>query len=280
MTSSASPRDLQHLDGVEATINYAGVVAGKPQFVAESRSGERPPRASVKRARVRIHDARGLADRISLDAHGVMIVPLDSECADLFDPDLVRATYYEEVKRLVALVTGAVRVVAFDHNIRSAAMAERKQNGAQNPVKFAHNDYTERSGPQRVRDLFPDEAESLLTRRFAVVNVWKPVTVPAQDIPLAVCDARTIRPEELVATDLVYADRTGEIYSLAYSDDHRWLYFRDLQPSEAMLIKCYDSARDERARFTCHAAFDDPTAPPDAPARDSIEVRTLAFFDE
>jgi hypothetical protein len=280
MTQSASPQDLQALDAVEATINYAGVVADKPQFVAESAPGQRPPRVSVKRARVRIYDARGLGDRISLDAQGVVIVPLASECADLFDADAVRATYYEEVERLVARATAAVRVVAFDHNIRSAAMAERAQNAAQHPVKFAHNDYTERSGPQRVRDLFPEDAEDLLTRRFAVVNVWKPVTVSAQDVPLAVCDARTIRPEQLVATDLVYSDRTGEIYSLAYSDDHRWLYFRDLQPSEAMLLKCYDSARDERARFTCHAAFDDPTAPADAPARDSIEVRTLAFFDE
>ena len=50
-----------------------------------------------------------------------------------------------------------------------------------------------------------------------------------------------------------------------------------MQADEALLLKCFDSATD-RARFTAHTAFEDESSPPDALARESIEVRTLAFF--
>ena len=121
------------------------------------------------------------------------------------------------------------------------------------------------------------EAESLLARRFAVIKVWKPICGPVETAPLAVCDARTIQPQDLVATDLIYQDRVGEVYSLAFDPGHRWFYFPRMRADEAMLLKCYDSDR-SRARFTAHSAFDDPTSPADAAPRESIEVRTLAFF--
>ncbi len=150
--------------------------------------------------------------------------------------------------------------------------------GVQNPVRFVHNDYTEVSGPQRVRDLVAaDEARALLRNRVAVINVWKPIRGPVQEAPRAVCDAQSIRPRDLVATDLRYPDRTGEVYSLTWSPDHRWFYYSNMQAEEAMLLKCFDSDPG-RARFTAHTAFDDLTSPPDAAPRESIEVRTLAFF--
>ena len=130
-----------------------------------------------------------------------------------------------------------------------------------------------------MRDLFPKEADALLKRRFAFVNVWRPIVGPVKDSPLAVCDAQTIAPKDWVPTDLIYPDRVGEIYSVAFNDAHRWYFFPDMQPDEALLIKCYDSAKDGRARFAAHTAFDDPTAPADAPPRESIEARTIAFFD-
>jgi hypothetical protein len=148
------------------------------------------------------------------------------------------------------------------------------------PVLFAHNDYTEDSGPQRVRDLLPDEADSLLGRRFAVINVWRPTRRPVREAPLAVCDAQTMGPDDLVAMDLIYPDRVGEVQSLRYDDGHRWLYFPEMKASEVMLLKCYDSTTDGRARFTAHSAFEDPQTPADAEARESIEVRNLAFFEE
>ena len=89
---------------------------------------------------------------------------------------------------------------------------------------------------------------------------------------MAVADARA-------AVDTLSLDREGEIDSLLYNPDHRWFYVPEMRADEAMLLKCYDSMRDGRARFTAHSAFNDPTSPADAPERESIEVRTLAFFE-
>ena len=93
-------------------------------------------------------------------------------------------------------------------------------------MRFAHNDYTIDSGPQRVKDLLPDEADYLLKYRFAVINVWRPINHPVQDVPLAVCDASTMEQKDFVATDLVYPDRTGEIYSVKHQNRHRWTHYR------------------------------------------------------
>jgi hypothetical protein len=183
------------------------------------------------------------------------------------------------VEQLVKKLTGATKVVAFDHNIRCAPRAKQGEAGISIPVLFAHNDYTIKSGPQRVRDLLPvEEAEKLLQHRFAVINVWRPIRVPAQDTPLAVCDAQSMGQKDFIATDLKFPNRTGEIYSVAYNPEQRWFYFPRMQPDEAMLLKCYDSMDDGRARFTAHSAFHDPTAPADAPPRESIETRTFVFF--
>src|SRR5712692_3776427 len=129
--------------------------------------------------------------------------------------------------------TGAAKVVVFDHNVRCAPMAQRGENGAHEPVKFAHNDYTIKSGPQRVRDLVPDAADRLLRQRFALINVWRPIRGPVEESPLAVCDAHSIAQRDFVPTDLKYRDRTGEVYSLAFNPNHRWFYFPQMQKNEA-----------------------------------------------
>ncbi len=263
---------------VESTLSYLAEMAERPFFYLYDVSADTPRRNTKgDRRRVAIHDARDLDPRPSLDREGFALARLTTAVDDLYDPDAVRARYYPEVAALVKDLTGAARVVAFDHNVRCATRAERNESGAQMPVRFPHNDYTEGSGPQRVRDLFPDEAERLVSRRFAVVNVWKPIRGRVEESPLAVCDARTISMRDLVLTDLRYRDRLGEIYSLRFNPAHRWFYFSHMQANEAMLLKCFDSDA-SLARFTAHSAFDDPTSPPDAPPRESIEVRTLAFF--
>ena len=141
-----------------------------------------------------------------------------------------------------------------------------------------HNDYTAKSGPQRVRDLLGDEADELLKKRFAVINVWRPIRGPVVDAPLAVTDASSVADGDLVASDLIYPDRTGEIYYVKYNPDHKWFYVPAMRTDEVLLIKCYDSMKDGRARFSLHSAFDDPTSPAKAKPRQSIEVRTIAYF--
>ena len=156
---------------------------------------------------------------------------------------------------------------------------DRSAGTPRQPVTAVHNDYTINSGPQRVRDLMGEEADELLSHRFEIVNVWRPIRGPLRDAPLAVCDATTVDFTDFVASDLVYRDRTGEIYRVKYNPAHRWFYVPEMRADEALLIKCYDSALD-KARFTAHSAFEDPTAPADMLPRESIELRTLVFHAE
>jgi len=196
------------------------------------------------------------------------------------DDAAIRSAYYSEVEQLIATATGAERVIGFDHNIRNVDRAAKGEAGIRGPVPRAHNDFTLRSGPDRVRTELEQrdlDAEALLRRRFAIINLWRPINLPAYKSPLALCDARTVAPADLIVTDLVYRDRIGETYAVQHSAAHQWHYFPNLSPNEAILLKGYDS--DERVtRFTAHAAFDDPNSPPDAPERESIEIRVLVIY--
>lgn len=222
---------------------------------------------------VPLRDARPDAGAFSLDVQGFELVRHVSSLKDFYDEDQVQAVGRSEAADLVIRATGASRVFVFDHPRR-----RRAEDAPRRPSTRVHVDYTEASAPQRVRDLLGDEAEDLLSRRVAFINVWRPIRHPAADWPLALCDVRSVAPGHLIATDIIYANRRGEIYGMSYSPVHRWLYFPTMQLDEALLLKCYDS-RTDVARFTPHTAFENPTAPDDAPPRESIEFRTIAFFD-
>ncbi len=230
---------------------------------------------------VAMHDGRQVADELSLDREGFELVRHQTAVGDFYDDDEVRAVYYPEIEALLKRETGAARVVIFDHTRRADGGGEPGAKAERAPVRLVHNDYTEKSGPRQVRDSLPgDEAEEALKHHYIEVNVWQPISGPVLSSPLGLVDASSIAPGDLVAVDLVYADRTGEIYHGLYNPDHRWYYFPDMEVGEAVLIKGFDSARDGRARFHLHTAFDDPTTPPDAPARESMETRALVFFDD
>ncbi|MCH8925483.1 MAG: methyltransferase [Proteobacteria bacterium] len=228
---------------------------------------------------VAIHDGRAAAEPFDLDREGFALVRHDTAVTDFYDDAEIETVYEAEVERLVKAVTGASRVVVFDHTRRTDSAALREEKGIREPAGNVHNDYTARSAPQRVRDLLPaGEAEALLQRRFAIVNVWRPIRGPVRTAPLALCDARSVAPEDLIAAERRAKDRVGEIQQAVFNPAHRWTYFPNMERHEAVLIKVYDSAEDGRARFTIHTAFDDPTSPPDAPPRESIETRTFVFF--
>ena len=247
-------------------------------YIHGAPEGEPYSNAQGERHEVEVHNARLFEPRPTLDREGVELVDFGDAPDDEHDTEGLIRDYYPRVEELVAQETGATRVHAFDHNLRSSEKAATQGTAILAPVWLAHNDYTESSGPQRVRDLLGEEAESLLTGRFAVVNCWKPIHGAALDAPLAVCDAQTIESSDMLETDLRYTDRTGEIYSFAHSEAHRWFYYPEMTTDEALLIKGYDSAPD-RARFTAHTAIRPLGSNRDLPPRQSLEVRTLAFFD-
>lgn len=227
---------------------------------------------------VAIRNGRPLADRFVMDENGFEFRHHEIAVEDFFDPGELEGVYYPEVEQLVKQTTGASRVVIFDYTLRTgdAAMQEEKQ--IREPVTVAHNDYTDRSAPQRVRDLLPLEADELLKHRFQIVQVWRPVNIPVRTSPLAICDAGSLEEADLILTELHYEHRIGEIYHVAYNPAQRWFYFPDMRPDEALIFKVYDSATGGVARYTAHGAFEEPDAPPAAPPRQSIEVRCLTFF--
>jgi hypothetical protein len=263
---------------IETSANYLADTKVKPvTYNPPQGTGATRRVGNYGTSPVRVHDARPLVGDLSLDKQGFVLTRHETAVRDFYDADQISGIYHAEVAQLVKRVTGAAKVVVFDHTIR---VADRPvERGLRPPVQSVHNDYTERSGPQRVRDLLGEEEAAVrLQRRFAEYNVWRPIVGPVQMAPLALVDAQTIAPQDLAVCDLVYADRTGEIHQGVYNPAHRWYYFPRMARDEAILIKCFDSAKDGRARFSLHSAVDDPTAPPDAPPRESIEIRTFAFF--
>jgi hypothetical protein len=267
---------------VEGEMNYLRPMAEKPYTLAfYTEPGDLPTNAIYDAHKVRIHDARPIAATASLDVEGFALARRPSAVTDWYDEAQLDGVCHDEAAQLVKDITGAARVQVFDHTlrIRREDIADRTPGMARLPVLRVHNDYTERSGPQRVRDVLPDEAEELLKHRFAFINVWRPIRGPVLDTPLAVADARSVPPDDFIASDMVYKDRKGEIYVNTFSPSHRWFYAPRMTTDEALLIKCYDS-RTDVARFTAHSAFTDPTTPADAEPRASIEIRTVAFFAE
>ncbi len=278
-TSSGGRIAAENLAHVDATLNYLAEMLEKPVTYQYKPPAGIPQTTRKNNPRtMAIYDGRPLARELSLDTHGFGLIAHRTAVTDFYDEHQVREVYYPEMERLVQEVSAA-RTLVFDHIVRSVPKYKRGEPGVKAPATAVHNDYTLKSAPQRVRDLLPpSEAEELLKHRFAIINVWRPIRGPLQDAPIAVCDARTITLQDFVASDLRYPDRNGEVYTVTYNPLHRWYYFPMMQVGEALLLKCYDSAQDGRARFTAHTAFVDPTMPPDAPGRESIEVRTLVFY--
>jgi hypothetical protein len=243
-----------------------------PNNIRRRRSGTLDLRA------VDIIDGRDAAAELALERTGFVLVPHDTAVKDFFDPQEIESVYFPEIERLIKKTSGAARVVIFDHTLRSGDESEREAKLIREPVLSAHNDYTEWSGPQRVREIMGDEAEALLARRFAIVQVWRAVNQPIQSNPLAVADARSVTMEDFMVAERRYPHRVGQTYRLKHNAGHRWFYFSRMRRDEALVFKVYDSEKDGRARFTPHTAIEDPTTPPGAPARQSIEVRAFAFF--
>ena len=266
---------------VEALLTYSIDTGVKPITASSGPDGRLRNRSGqLDEKPMLIQDGRPLVGELSLEREGFELVRHDTRMSDFYDLDELKRVYYPEIVELVKKVSGASRVLVFDHTLRNGNEAEQEARKLREPVKVVHNDYTEWSGPQRVRDLLPaEEAEALLEKRMAVIQVWRPIRGTVLSAPLAICDAQSMVPEDLIAAERRHKDRVGEIYHIKHNPAHRWYWFPKMERHEALVFKCYDSLKDGRARFTAHGSFDDPTAPADAPPRESIEMRTLAFFD-
>lgn len=227
---------------------------------------------------VDVSDARRELPSSNLDAEGFCLVTQATAVDDFYDDDQVKSTYHDEITALLTNATGASRVEIFDDTRRTSSLALQETRQIREPADIVHNDYTARSGVKRLNDLLPAEAENLMQRRFAIINVWRSIAGPILDHPLVLCDATTVRPDDLVSVERRAEERIGELQVSLPNDDQRWYYYPQMQMDEALLFKTFDSATDGRTRFTVHSSFKDPTAPADAPPRESIETRCMVFF--
>jgi hypothetical protein len=231
---------------------------------------------------VTIRDARGRVDAPLLDREGFALHHAATAMSSFAERDTIERRYYPEMTELALLASGASRAIVFDHLVRRRAPGKASPFGArggQRPgaATRVHCDFTPASANRRLAL----ELEKLGTdqlARFAIVNLWRSTALPVLDAPLALCDARTTQPSDLVAADIVYPTRTGEIFEVLYNPAHAWTYFHAMQFDEVLLFKQYDS-QDDVARYTPHAAFEHPATPEGTPPRESIEIRCLLIYD-
>jgi hypothetical protein len=262
---------------IDAVLNYV-IDDGTKIFTETGAPGANDRRSGGKPDPRLVTLRNGRHRDFKLERDGFHFIRHDTKVVDFFDEVEVQRVYYPEMDALVKAQSGARRVVVFDHTLRTADDAAREARKIREVVSRVHNDYTEWSGPQRVRDLLPEEADDLLRRRFAIIQVWRPIRHPVETFPLAICDARSLSSQNLVISERRYPNRIGQTYAITYSPDHVWYWFPRMRREEALVFKTYESLNDGRARWTAHTAFHDPTAVPDARPRESIEIRALAFF--
>lgn len=267
-------------DAIEAEMNYI-IDDGIPPVVyvdwPEEEHKAHPPK--YEQRKVAVTNGRPMRDEFTLSDHGFAFIDHDTEMASFYDEDEVKTRYYAETAAVIKKHTGAARVHVFDHTVRTADKGLEQANGTRQPVLGVHNDYTEQSAPRRVRDILPDEADELLKRRFGIVQLWRNISHdPIESNPLGMCDGRTIPEEGFILLQRRYSYRTAEVYHIAYNAAHRWYYFPRMTRNEALIFKVFDSDPSNGVPYTAHTGFVDPTSPPDALPRQSIEMRAFVFY--
>ena len=267
------------VEAIIAEIPYTlptGVKLVNESFGPKNIHGRRTGTVELKPMTVR--NGRLIAESLSLEQQGLVLVEHKTKVTDFFDEEQVKSIYYPEIENLIKRESAASRVAIFDHALRSGDETEREDKLLRTPVLQAHNDYTEWSGPNRLREILPAEADELLKRRFAIVQVWRAIHRPIEANPLALADASSVDFDDWMVAERRYPHRVGQTYRLKYNPKHRWIYFPNMRPDEAIVFKVYDSQKDGRARFTGHTSFHDPATQPGALPRQSIEMRAFAFF--
>jgi hypothetical protein len=268
-------------DTIRAQMNYV-VDTGVPpvRYIdwPEMAHKEIPPQ--YQQHEVAIRNGRPLRDTFRLDTHGFVFVDHRTNMKDFTDEAERKRIYDPEVAALIKKHSGASEVLVFDHTIRIGDEKVQQATGARPPVKGVHNDYTESSAPVRLREIVGDaEAERRFKKRWAIIQVWRPIRGKVLVDPLGICDGRTIPEKGFILVQRRYKYRTGEVYHIAYNPAHVWYYFPEMVRDEALVFKVFDTDTRVATRFTAHSAFDDPNTPHNPPPRESIETRTFAFWD-
>lgn len=280
------------------TRTWPQMVVGGLSYLSRTGPGDAPPinymypppagepwqTCEYELREVSIADMR-TAGAPELEREGFILADAPTRMTDFGDEEAIRARYYPEAEDLARAATGARRAYVFDHLVRRrdpnrpALTFGREGDGAPSAVGRIHNDYTEGSGRLRLGRVLTDPAQAAAVGRYGIVNIWRSIRGPVLDTPLALCDARSVNATDLVAAEIRYPTRTGELYLATHNPRHRWWYASAIDRHEALVFKQYDSQASGMARFTPHAAFVHPDAPAGTPPRESIEIRCLVVYD-
>ena len=269
---------------VRGLINYLKAMTVRPAFYAHDFARDNlvlDPRA------VEVRDARGAPHAPALAREGFEIARHPTAVSNFDDTNQIHQIYLREAQQLLLDLTGAKRVVMTPGAVARYGEKSTRYRTSFNsrPARFTHVDYTERSAPVLMKSLLEKVAPGFVPRgRYAGYNVWRVLSDPPQDVPLAVCEAGSVEPGDLVAGDAIFdapgaAEWSFEAYLVKYNPAHRWSYFSNMRRDEALVFKAFDTDSSHPVRVP-HCAFDDPTCPPGVPPRASIEVRGYAFFED
>ena len=275
MTTQASERTILGI------INYVGDMSERGRFYAVDYSRDN---LKIDARPMRIEDLRG--NSASLDEEGFTLCRHRSAVANFRDDDEVRRIYSSEIEKLIRELTGAVKVLVSPGGILRFGEKSPEYGTRVNtrPARFAHVDYTRNAVPGLLQAQL--QASGFAPRpnqRYQGFNAWRVISEPPQDIPLALCDLRTLKPQDLVPADAIF-DAPGrpewsfEGYVVKYNPRHRWCFFSNMTPGEVLIFRNYNSDPSWPTPVP-HVAFDDPSCPQSTPPRASIETRAFAFFD-
>jgi hypothetical protein len=259
---------------IEATIAYVLNDGTRSYYFANDHARDHVP---IDARTMPVTDARQFAT--SLDGEGFMLVPHRSAVQDFECAEEVAALHAAEIVELVKAHCGAdhVQITApgilrFSENSGRAGSRDNSH-----PARFAHIDATAATSAGFAAASAPPGKQ---VRRYAHFNVWRAFTSPPQDIPLAICDASSIAPRDLLVADAIFDPPGGpewsfESWVIAYNPAHRWCWFPEMTRDEALIFKTSDSVFSNPVP---HVAFDAPQTGLALQPRASIEMRAVAFW--
>ena len=264
---------------VRAAIGYTEETGKQPFFYANAHEKDYVPLAPVE---MPIADARGM--ETSLDREGFILVQHESSLSDLTDMAAVASVHSGEIEQLLQDLTGADQVIMMPRGILRFSERSGKTGSTDNshPARFAHVDMSH-SAAETARAQGAPEGRTI--RRSAQYNVWRVLSPPPQDVPLALCAYPSIQDGDLLDCLAIFDPPDGSPewsfgnYVIRHNPAHRWYYYSDMTPAEAIVFKTSESDP-ERAQLMPHGAFDNPLAGDDAPARISLEMRGTAYWFE
>jgi hypothetical protein len=264
---------------VEGRVNYIGAMTVRPRYFANDSSRDV---LTLDPRTVWIEDARTRTTPASLEREGFVLVPHHSEVADFRDSKEVAAVHAPEIERLILQLTGADCVVASGPGVLrfSEKSPDSGRFNNSRPARFIHIDVSNPTAAAFAERSRPKDAQ--YTRRYAHYNIWRALSPPPQDVPLAVCSARSIDAQDLLPADAVFdvpgqPEWSFEGLVVQYNPRHRWSYFSNMTREEVLVFKTHDSEPGEASQVP-HSAFNDPSCPPAVPPRSSIEMRAIAYW--